>query len=175
MIAASILVMAASALVAADDPNEGNTLPDKLKPSRENVVLFQAKAEGFQVYVCKSKADDPKKFEWSLKAPDASLVDAAGKKIGKHYAGPAWEANDGSKVVGKLLEKVAAPKGGDIPWLLLKAEKNTGKGLFANVAFIQRINTEGGIAPTESCDQAHEGNEMRVKYKATYIFLGTQK
>ena len=36
-------------------------------------------------------------------APDASLLDAKGQVIGKHFAGPSWQANDGSIVVGEAL------------------------------------------------------------------------
>jgi hypothetical protein len=150
-------------------------IPDKLMPSKEHVIVFKAKAKGFQIYICKAKADDPKKFEWTLKAPAANLYNEEGKKIGKHYAGPTWEGSDGSKVIGKLMEKAPAPKDGDIPWLLLKAKENLGKGLFSKVTYIQRVHTEGGIAPAKKCAKAQEGKEIRVKYKATYIFYGTDK
>jgi hypothetical protein len=33
----------------------------------------------------------------------------------KHYAGPTWEAADGSKIVGKALANEPAPKAGAIP------------------------------------------------------------
>ena len=176
----SLMFLVIALLIVADAPKEGAgkndaSIPDKLKPSKEHVVLFHAKAEGFQVYTCKAKADDPKKFEWTLKAPDASLFNDEGKKIGKHYGGPTWEGNDGSKVIGILIEKAPARKDGDIPWLLLKAKDNLGKGQFTKVTYIQRVNTEGGIAPAKGCDQAQEGSEVRVKYKATYIFYGTEK
>ena len=33
----------------------------------------------------------------------AELVDAQGRPFAKHYAGPTWEAPDGSRIVGKVL------------------------------------------------------------------------
>jgi len=64
-------------------------------------VLSTARGVGVQIYVSKPGAMVAGAFEWMLKAPEAVLLDSDGKKIGKHYAGPTWEANDGSKAVGK--------------------------------------------------------------------------
>src|SRR5271166_3421185 len=84
---------------------------------------------------------------------------------------PTWEAlEDGSKVIGTQIEKTSAPKGGDIPWLLLKRKAGAGKGRFNRVTYIQRVDTERGIAPARTCDKARQGQEVRVKYKATYVF-----
>jgi hypothetical protein len=176
----SLMFLVVGLLIAADAPKEGEAkngapIPGNLMPSKRNIVLFQVSAEGFQIYTCKAKADESKKFEWTLKLPDASLFNDEGKKIGKHYGGPTWEGSDGSKVISMLIETAPAPKDGDIPWLLLKAKENLGKGLFSRVTYIQRLNTEGGVAPAKGCDKAQEGNEVRVKYKATYIFYGTEK
>jgi hypothetical protein len=41
----------------------------------------------------------PTRFEWVFKAPEARLIDLTDKNIGKHYTGPTWESNDGSKVI----------------------------------------------------------------------------
>ena len=69
-----------------------------------------------------------------LKAPDAGLFDERGRWIGRHFAGPTWEAlEDGSKVIGTQIEKTSAPKGGDILWLLLKRNAGAGKGRFNRV------------------------------------------
>ena len=35
---------------------------------------------------------------WTLKAPDAQLIDKKGKPFGKHFAGPSWQASDGSSI-----------------------------------------------------------------------------
>jgi hypothetical protein len=154
-----------------DRAKEINPVPVKLMPPEGHVMLFKAKAEGAQIYVCKAKADDPDRLEWELKAPDADLFDERGQRIGRHFAGPTWEAlDDGSQVIGTQVEKTSAPKGGDIPWLLLKRKSGAGKGRFSRVTYIQRVDTEGGIAPASSCDKARQGQEVRVKYKATYVF-----
>ena len=131
-------------------------------------VLLKALGKGVQIYECKATAADPERFDWSFKAPEADLTNENGKKIGKHYAGPTWEANDRSKVVGE--KKAEEPKPGAVPWLLLKAKKNEGTGTFARVTYIQRVDTEGGVAPAAGCDQAHVNTEASVDYKANYYF-----
>ena len=85
----------------------------------------------------------------------------------KHYAGPTWEAPDGSKVVGKVLVNELAPKAGAIPWLLLSTE-SSGSGVLAGVRFVQRVNTSGGLGPTGAFPTT--GTERRVDYTADYIF-----
>jgi hypothetical protein len=67
-------------------------------------------------------------------------------------------------------QKAEAPKAGAIPWLLLKAKSHEGAGTFGRVLYIQRVDTEGGVAPVTGCDQAHFNNEVRVDYRADYYF-----
>ncbi len=79
----------------------------------------------------------------SWKAPAAELKDEDGKVVGKHSAGPTWE-DDAGKVVGARSPVGILPKEGTIPWLLIKTEKTEGKGTFAKVAYVQRVDTVGG-------------------------------
>lgn len=146
------------------------TIPDALKTSPDSAVALEARAVGVQIYECKAKKDDASAFEWSLKAPEADLLDASGKTVGKHYAGPTWESTDGSKVVGAVKAKVDAPDPGAIPWLLLDVKSTDGTGVFARTSAVQRLATEGGKAPTDGCTAADAGKETRVPYKATYTF-----
>ena len=62
-----------------------------------------------------------------------------------------------------------------IPWLLLSAKSGSAVGTFAQIASIQRINTEGGQAPTEVCNQTRLGKEARIPYKAVYRFYVLKK
>ena len=117
---------------------------------------------------------DPTKFEWVFKAPEADLFDGDGKKIGKHYAGPTWESNDGSKVIGEVVAKNNGPDADAIPWLLLSAKSASGKGVFGRILSIQRLSTVGGKAPAQGCDRAQSGKEARVPYKARYTFFAAK-
>jgi hypothetical protein len=175
----AVMVLLAGLLVSPaslgdEAAKKGTSVPDKLMPPKGQVVLLKLKAAGLQIYECKAKADQPGQFEWVLKGPEAELFDEAGKKIGKHYAGPTWEANDGSKLTAKLVEKALAPKDTDIPWLLLKATAKEGRGVLSSVEYVQRVDTQGGLAPARA-DKSHESKTVRVDYKATYIFFATKQ
>jgi len=118
----------------------------------------------------RSKADQPSAFEWSFRAPEAALVDLAGRSLGKHYAGPTWESLDGSTVVGEIKSRDPGPDRFAIPWLLLTAKSTAGSGLFSQTRSIQRIQTTGGIAPAEACTSENAKQLARVPYTATYYF-----
>jgi hypothetical protein len=147
----------------------GGGVPAQLQPPTPAASLLRANAEGSQIYGCAAKPGGAG-FEWILKAPDAVLTDASGKPAIKHFAGPTWQANDGSKVVGEVAARADAPGGQAIPWLLLKAKSHEGTGEFAAVTYIQRIDTKGGLASTAACDAAHVGQEQKVPYTAVYVF-----
>jgi hypothetical protein len=138
-------------------------IPAKLTPPQERSLVGKYAAKGVQIYVCRIKGAAN---EWDFEAPEAELTDAKGRPFAKHYAGPTWEAPDGSKIVGKVLANQPAPKAGAIPWLLLSTE-SSGSGVLAGARFVQRLNTSGGIGPTGTCPTA--GTEQRVDYTADYI------
>lgn len=62
-----------------------------------------------------------------------------------------------------------APDPGAIPWLLLRATSNQGDGVLAQVDFIQRLETRGGVAPAGTCDPAADAT-VAVPYRARYVF-----
>lgn len=157
-------------LSACADLPSRSSVPDALATPTNQVFAFEAMAAGVQIYECKGNGDNPSKFQWVLKAPEAELYDASGSRIARHYAGPSWKALDGSKVVGQVKAQSASPDPGAISWLLLSATSNSGKGIFAQTTSIQRINTKGGKAPTDGCGQAQSGQVTRVPYTATYNF-----
>lgn len=106
---------------------------------------------------------------WTFIAPEASLYadPCYDREIGTHYAGPTWEARDGSKVVGSRLG-ACSPNRGAIPWLLLSANSAPERGIFSRLSYIQRVNTVGGTAPAEP--GSFVGDEARVPYSTEYYF-----
>lgn len=144
--------------------------PENLKPPQTEKVAFALSAKGVQIYQCSVNKNDATKFMWLLKAPEAELFDQAKTKVGKHYGGPTWESNDGSKIQGEVKARFEVTEAKTIPWLLLAAKKPEGKGLFSPVKSIQRLNTIGGNAPVNGCDQTQANAEIRVPYSANYYF-----
>jgi hypothetical protein len=161
-------------LAQADDVR-GKAIAELLKPPAGQVLSFSERGEGVQIYQCLAQKDELGGFSWSLKAPEAMLRNDAGKVSGRHYAGPTWQGNDGSKVVGEPVAKVEAPGSESIPWLLLRAKSTAGHGVFSEITFIQRLRTHGGDAPTAGCDQNQAGKEVRVPYAALYRFYASAR
>jgi len=151
----ALVLMSFTAVAHAQNP--------PAKPS-----AIEAFGKGVQIYTCKASNSS---YAWSLKGPDASLLDAKGSVIGKHFVGPSWQATDGSTVVGAPLNVSTSPNAGAIPWLVLQAKSHSGDGVMANVQYIVRTRTEGGVAPASGCDAGHVGAEVRVPYSAIYLFF----
>ena len=155
---------------ASSSSMKTDDIPAPLRVSTNAVVTLQARATGVQIYRCRSDKDDAARVAWLLKEPEADLFDHAGNKIGKHYAGPTWEATDGSKVIGEVVARADSPDANSVAWLLLSAKSTSGNGVFGLVRFIQRLRTAGGNPPSDGCNQASVGRELRVPYTAEYWF-----
>lgn len=155
------------------DPGNDNRAPDLpgnlsvLAAPAGNKVSFHAYAEGVQIYTATVSPTDATKLVWTFKEPAAVLYDADGNVVGIHYVGPTWETESGSLVVGARVNGVA-PDPTAIPWLLLRAVTADGPGVLARTTYIQRVATEGGLAP--STPPAQLGDEARVPYTAEYFF-----
>src|SRR5437016_13662742 len=159
-LALSVLVWAllapASPARAHDDSDKGErgendrqqpVVPPILEPPADQKVTFHAFAVGVQIYAWTQNPTNPALSSWVFKAPEAVLFkpDDQDDAVGLHYAGPTWEHQDGSKVVGTVLQRSTSADPNAIPWLLLQAVSNAGDGKFSGVTYIQRLNTVGGI------------------------------
>jgi Protein of unknown function (DUF3455) len=156
------LVLAAILSIVATALAQDSTAPP---PSQRPILTLTGK--GVQIYECQLVANAP---QWVFQAPDASLFDASGAKVGVHGAGPSWRYFDRSTVKGEVVAKSAAPEPTAIPWLLLKAINDDDSGVMAKVEFIRRSDTHGGIAPSMGCDTQHLNITTRIPYTATYTF-----
>jgi hypothetical protein len=130
-----------------------------------NKVTLEVDATGVQIYACQATATG---HAWVFQAPEADLY-RNGHHVGTHYAGPTWEWQDGSKVVGARVAGFT-PDPSSIPWLLLRAASHEGDGRMSEVTYIQRLDTAAGIAPTTGCDAGHVGAVARVDYTTRYVF-----
>lgn len=150
------------------------TMPPSLAVPSGHRLGFELLAEGVQVYSCADSPGTTSGPAWTFQAPEATLLDRGGTHAGTHGAGPTWEALDGSAVVAAKVE--SAPSGPTaIPWLLLRASSHRPRpGRMADVTFVQRIDTSGGVAPSEGCSAAKVGAVARVPYRAVYCFYRAQ-
>ena len=171
--------MALSSQKASDDGLELSALsrgrcpqdlPAALDPPTDATLVAVLAAKGVQIYTCTAAAAGAGVAPtWTLKAPHAVLSKAS-DVAAIHFAGPSWQATDGSLVTGVKLASAPAPGASSVPWLLLKAATNAGAGIFGDVTFIQRLNTEDGAAPATGCDNAHLDAQVLTPYRADYFF-----
>src|ERR1700691_5671623 len=143
---------------------QGKQPSSSIEAPSGTALLFEAKGEGSQIYTCSDG-------HWTLKAPDAKLLDEHGQVIGTHFSGPTWRLEDGSEVKGKMIASRPASDGSSVPSLLLQAVPASGTGKFANVTYIGRTETHGGAAGSDPCTSG----EKRVPYTAKYSFYTSKQ
>ena len=105
------------------------------------------------------------------------------------FGNATWQSSfDSSKVWAAVLNGNIFPAGGDpscpnaasIPCLLLQSvgaqEGPTGGTFLSKTTFVQRLNTNGGLAPAEGCStSADVGKQTLVPYTADYYFFRKDK
>jgi hypothetical protein len=169
----SSMPLVAATLAACASAPTSPPVPEALKPGAQERAAFTRHARGVQIYRC--DAAEGSAFKWTFVAPEAQLFDGASGQtaLGTHGAGPFWQGNDGSRVVGKVKSRAdAGSAAADIPWLLLTTTSEGPGGQMSAVKSIQRINTVGGVAPASGCAAAADaGKQTRVPYTADYVFF----
>jgi hypothetical protein len=148
-------------------------------------------ATGTQQYICLPSGSS---FAWTLFGPQATLFKDNAKQIITHFLSPnpsesdmpraTWQhSNDTSAVWAMAIASSSDPyfvEPDAIPWLLLEVVGDqhgpTGGARLTRTAFIQRLNTSGGIAPLSGCAVSTDiGTRALVPYMADYFFYkGTQ-
>jgi hypothetical protein len=171
------------------------TVPATIMPDA-GAVFLHAFGNGTQDYSCIGTAidggadagDAGATFTWTLVTPDAVLSDCHGNVIGHHAASaagataPEWlYFSDGTYVVGHKVSSYVPDGGsGSIPWLLIQATAHGNvdggvdgsAGVLSDVTYIQRLDTEAGLAPSTGCDFSTADASTNVPYTADYYFYG---
>ena len=157
----------ARGVTALADVTDGNRLPElpagceRLAPKPGSTLVLKAFGVGVQIYHWNG-------LSWGAATPAATLYADAERQgvVADHFAGPTWKSNSGGTVLGTLANRCIVDPSA-IPWLLLNGFPE-GPGIFEKVAFIQRLNTVGGNAPSTAGTVI--GQEARVPYTADYLF-----
>ena len=151
------------------DNSNGPVLPEQcssIKAPEGNKLAFHVYARGVQVYKWNIITQ-----KWDLVAPVASLFAEENYfgEVGSHYVGPTWESKSGSKVEGRrVLGTGCQPDPTAVAWLLLSKFRTEGNGIFSSVTFIQRVNTTGGLPPSDP--GMVDGETKESAYTAEYYF-----
>ena len=165
-------------------------VPVNLEVPSGHSLFLSAHAVGTQNYVCLPSASG---VSWRFFAPEATLFHTVWgslrQQLATHFLSPnpdegelprpTWQHPlDSSRVWGRLLASSSDPayvEEGAIPWFLLAAAGTeagpTGGGVLTQTAYIQRLNTSGGVAPPTGCSEPTEvGTIVLVPYSADYRF-----
>jgi Protein of unknown function (DUF3455) len=172
----------ATATLAMTQEADAALPPPKIHPDQAaiqvppaNVAYLVGHATGTQNYKCTANADNT--FTWKFVEPVATLLTDS-KQVIKHSAGPTWTFEaDGSAVSksGDVKSAAGPDPANDIPWLLVPVgpagTSNDPGDLLTGTTFIQRVNTDGGVAPpADQCNAATAGTTKPVDYTADYYF-----
>ena len=168
LVVGQALIVPLSVSASSDAPP---TVPEAIAVPPGSVLLFSRHAKGVQIYECINS-------QWALHAPRALLFDPQSyQPVGIHYGGidrgltpgPWWESTeDGSRIRGAKTGEAPSPNADSILLLRLQVVEWRGEGVFSNVSYIQRLNTEGGVGPTGACQT---GARREVPYTADYYFF----
>ena len=137
----------------------------RIKVPSDREPVLQLSVRGVQIFRCE-KRDGA--FAWVFRQPDAELLDASGRVVGRHGANFSFEHNDGSRLVATIAAYDDAPKSTDLRWLLMTT-RSFGKGAFEGVTHVQRVDTHGGMPP-EHCDSSQSNQVLRVEFSAEFVF-----
>jgi Protein of unknown function (DUF3455) len=144
---------------------------------------------GTQNYVC-APTDNLGHVAFTLFTPQATLFSDDQQQLTTHFFSPnpdeggspvrvTWEdSTDTSTVWAKLIAPSTDPNFVDpnaVAWLKLQRVGSrvgpTGGNRLAVTTFIQRVNTEGGLAPADGCNALPDvGKKVFIPYTADYIF-----
>src|SRR5437867_4389969 len=97
--ALALLLGVGLAALAAGSGNDNRApeVPDDIAAPAGNKVHFHGFGRGVQIYTWNGTS-------WGAAVPEAILFHAEGI-VAIHYAGPTWQSNSGSQVVGALTPK----------------------------------------------------------------------
>lgn len=184
----------------AQNPFTPPDVPFNLKVPDGNTLFMKGEAKGTQNYVCLPSAASQTGFAFKLFTPQATLflpLNFTGNEfthqIITHFFSPnpdpldhgairaTWQSSrDTSAVWAATVPNGMSTdqpfvKVGAVAWLLLE-KKGTQRGPtggqdLSQTTFVQRLNTDGGVAPATGCSRAEDvGTTAFVPYTADYFF-----
>jgi hypothetical protein len=151
---------------------QGEGIPAPALPAGcEQLAAPEGHQVAYRVYAVGVQAYRWNGTTWAFVGPEAGLFANENYRglVGSHYGGPTWETVSGSLVVSSASTAIpCTPDATAIPWLRLTAVSSSGPGILDGVTYIQRVNTVGGLRPTEPGTTV--GQDARIPYTTEYYF-----
>ena len=164
----SITLLAATSY--AQMHTDQKNLPALIQVATGNTLVLETRAEGQITYECSKEKDPLTTYKWTMTGPKADLRNTKGEKIGDYSGPPArWSHKDGSFITGSQV--AVSPNGSkNIPLQLVKADVAGGQGALTGVSYVQRVNTQGGVAPAKKRSADNDGVKAEVSSRAESRF-----
>jgi hypothetical protein len=152
-------------------------------PATEEPFLL-GRGVGTQNYVCQSGASLGR-VAWTLFTPQATLFSDDAEQLTTHFFSlnpeepgivrVTWEDSRDTSTIWARLLKAETVNPDAIAWLKLevvgKRVGPTGGATLFGTTFVQRLNTQGGLAPETGCDNPQDiGRKAFIPYTADYFF-----
>lgn len=165
-------------------------VPTNIEVAPPDQAFLLGRGLGTQNYECQP-VGSLGRVDWVLFTPQATLFSDQDEQLITHFFSPnplendivrvAWQDSvDTSTVWGRVIESSVDRnfvKAGAIPWLKIDVKNTgaqagpTGGDRLVKTTFIQRLNTDGGVAPATGCDRPTDiGKKRFVPYAADYFF-----
>ena len=165
-------------------------VPTNIEVTAPDQAFLIGHGVGTQNYECQP-VNSVGRVGWVLFTPQATLFGELNEQLITHFFSPnpneggtvrvtRQDSRDTSRVWGQVIESSLDAnfvKPGAIPWLKIDVEHTgfqdgpTGGNALSKTTFIQRVNTDGGAAPSAGCDRPTDvGKKMFVPYAADYVF-----
>ena len=152
-------------------------------PATEEPFLL-GRGVGTQNYICQPAASLGR-VAWTLFTPQATLFSDDAEQLTTHFFSlnpdepgivrVTWEDSRDTSTIWARLLKAATVNPDAIAWLKLevvgKRVGPTGGDTLFGTTFVQRLNTQGGLAPLTDCDNPQDiGRKAFIPYTADYFF-----
>jgi hypothetical protein len=184
----AVALAAALALVQPVVTHAQTITPPVVPPGLEvlapNEVFLVAHGVGTQNYECQP-AGTLGHVAWTLFTPQATLFNDLRDQLITHFSSPnpiegdnvrvTWQDSaDTSRVWARATASDTDPPT-ELRWVRVDAVGTPAGpprgGALSRTTFIQRVNTEGGLAPATGCDHLNDaGRKAFVPYAADYVF-----
>lgn len=166
-------------------------MPANIQVPAGNKAFTEGHAVGTQDYICLPSGTG---FAWIFFGPQATLFNNNHEQIITHFLSPnpfesgtpraTWQHSRNTSTVWATTNVSSSDPAfvapGAIPWLRLQVvgaqDGQTGGHKLTATAFIQRLNTSGGVAPSTGCTSSIDvGKKVLVPYTADYFFYKAGK
>jgi hypothetical protein len=187
MAAAMIATPLVAPLSASGDDPVPPQVPTNLVVDAPHTPYLIGHAYGTQNYSCLPSATG---YAWILYGPQATLFNDDDDQVMTHFLSPnpdengtpraTWLHSRDTSAVWAMAVQISTDSAfvapGAIPWLKLQVvgdeEGPDGGAKLTRTTFIQRVNTQGGVAPATGCGAATDvGKKALVPYTTDYVFF----